>query len=312
MKDNVTRDGIFENVNLDRLAEAELKDISQLRGLKARYEAAYPQTRNGANGGRGGRRNETGALTFSKTLSEYDGISLRTAERYLKIADGVSATVERRIYASDRLAEFIARRRMELLALAAHDEKTQGSILDLIEAGKASTVAEAEERLKLVPPGPLKWEREGINAFRTLTKIEPRARDFALGQALDDGLMDRLLAERGYVRQGTAGAAIANENEMTRYISAAALAERPLPGLPTTKKGVHERAVSQNWRFVDAPGRGGMMRLYLIDDLPATAIAEHERRQQIARIQRRERERGKDAAATAVEAAARRRSNGHG
>lgn len=280
----------FARVNLDRLAEAELKDIAQLRGLKALYEAAYPETRNGENGGRGGKKNENVTLTFSKKLSGYEGISLRTAERYIKIADGVSSAVERRIYSSEKLIELVAQRRMELLALAGHDAETQDRILDLIEAGKADSVAEAEEKLKL-RKAELKAARHGDQVWRKLKSVEIEARNYALGKALDEGLLDKLLAERGYFRKGVAGEEVVTESELEKYVSAADLVKRPLPGLPGAKKSIHERAAREGWRFIDAPGRGGMFRLYLIDDLPATAIAEYERRQMIARLQRRERER---------------------
>lgn len=300
----------YARVNLDRLAAPELKDISPLRGLKALYEAAYPETRHG--GDRRGKSNTSGntsgntsarqavesseyfqvvtltSCSLAKKLSEHDGISPSSAARYIKIADGISRAVERRIYSSDRLVELIARRLKELLALAGRDdEDVQFKILDLIEAGKADCVADAEERLKL-RDAKLKADVESTAAWRKIISLEIKSRDYVFGRALDEGLMDKLLAARGWRREGVAGVEVPNENDLTRYVSAAELVRRPLPGVPTTKKGVHERAANDRWRFIDAPGRGGMMRLYLIEDLPLPAKAEHERRQQIAKIQRRE------------------------
>jgi transposase InsO family protein len=65
------------------------------------------------------------------------------------------------------------------------------------------------------------------------------------------------------------------------HLSAADLALLNLPGLPTSKRKVNERAAREGWSFVERVGRGGG-RLYAIADLPEAA-----RRAFQARVERR-------------------------
>jgi hypothetical protein len=46
-----------------------------------------------------------------------------------------------------------------------------------------------------------------------------------------------------------------------------------LPGMPADKSGVIRRAASAGWTFEEEPGRGGMRRLYHVDQLPAATRA---------------------------------------
>lgn len=54
------------------------------------------------------------------------------------------------------------------------------------------------------------------------------------------------------------------------HLSAAELAELELPGLPSTKRRINERAGRENWAYIDRIGRGGG-RLYAVSSLPAEA-----------------------------------------
>ena len=59
---------------------------------------------------------------------------------------------------------------------------------------------------------------------------------------------------------------------MPGYLSAQALADLALPGLPTTRRGLDMLASRKNWRFVARVGRGGG-RLFATADLPDVARA---------------------------------------
>jgi putative transposase len=61
------------------------------------------------------------------------------------------------------------------------------------------------------------------------------------------------------------------------HISAKALADLRLPGLPTTVAGIWKRAEGEGWSFVERPDRGGG-RLYDISSLPEEARRAFERR----------------------------------
>lgn len=259
---------IFENVNLDRLAEAELADIASLRGLKAQYEAAHPETRNGWSGGRGGRKRDSDALTFSKILAEADGISLRTAERYIRIADCISPDTEARIYAHARLIAAIARRRTELVALTHYDSATQDVILDEIVAGRSNSVGEAAEALGLVTRLP-RWQREASSIKRTIKRMDRRALLATICWMHETGLIERALAQ---IAAGeAAGLPGEDADDLDLWKSASEIAALSLKGLPATKKGIQILAGRAGWSTRQSTGRGGTVTLYNLADLPLNA-----------------------------------------
>jgi len=274
-------DSIFENdsdVNFDRLAEPELKDIAQLRGAKSRYEAAFPETRNGVNGGRGARKNESGALSFSKMLSRATGNSVRTAERQIRIADGISAETQALIYSSERLVDLIARRRNECLALTHYDGRTQAALLERIDAGAAKTVAEAADAMGLIDRLP-RWQREAQAAKRAIKRMEQRAVDETVRWMRDSGLLERslkALGDEGWL------AMQAEAEDLDLWKSASELAAGKLAGLPGSKKGVQILAERAGWRSRQSTRRGGRVTLYHAGDLPLEARRDLQRKTRIS------------------------------
>ncbi len=279
--DEAARHGVFENVNLDRLAEPSLADILPLAEAKRMWEDAHPETRHGACGGRAGRRNESGSLSFSKLLATLDGFSRRTAERYCRIATRIAPEAARRILESDADAlAGLARNRAQLLQLVRHDTDTQLRILDLIESGEAGCILDAEDILfpRRRPP---KRERLIAATWRRLTSLERDVREAVLSRAVAEGWLDEVLERAGWrkVAPGDPGAPVC---VLDQWLSAAELAHLRLPDLPWSAKGVRIFAERAGWRTTEDVRRGGRVTLYHIDDLPGPARRELMRRREIA------------------------------
>lgn len=64
------------------------------------YEAMYPETKNGAQGGRGGKKNETDIVTFSKNTAEKIDLSERTIRRDVTIFKALSPEIRAQISGS--------------------------------------------------------------------------------------------------------------------------------------------------------------------------------------------------------------------
>lgn len=118
---------------------------------KALYERLYPETRHGALGGRGGKRNETDTMSFSKDTAERCGLTERTIRRAVAIAARLTADSRRRIAGTD-----LAKKQSELLALSKLAPADQAAVLDLLRpadgaAPPARTVAAAHRLLTGAP-----------------------------------------------------------------------------------------------------------------------------------------------------------------
>jgi len=93
---------------------------------KSVYEALNPETKNGAQGGPGGNRNENGIFPFSKEVAERMGVSVSTIEKAVQLHKRL-ATVRARIAGT-----WIAEKGSELKALARLDPTRQGVVVDLL------------------------------------------------------------------------------------------------------------------------------------------------------------------------------------
>lgn len=58
---------------------------------------------------------------------------------------------------------------------------------------------------------------------------------------------------------------------LPRHLSAKAIADLQLDGLPATKRGVNRRAASDGWAFIERRTRGGSEKLYAVASLPHDA-----------------------------------------
>ncbi|MGV6840010.1 MAG: ParB/RepB/Spo0J family partition protein [Planktomarina sp.] len=74
----------------DNLAGADLGPLDLAVFLSRRkpvYERMYPETKNGANGGRGGKKNETEIISFSKSVAEQRDMSPRHIRNFVRIGE---------------------------------------------------------------------------------------------------------------------------------------------------------------------------------------------------------------------------------
>lgn len=109
---------------------------------KRLYERLHPQTKRGAQGGRGGKRNETDILSFSKDVAEKVGFTDRTIRRQIAIANGISPGVASKIPGT-----FLARRQADLLAISKLPADQQMRVVDglLADTPKWSSLRAAIE-----------------------------------------------------------------------------------------------------------------------------------------------------------------------
>lgn len=128
---------------MENLGRNELKALDRchhLYELKQVYERLHPETKNGANGGVGSKRNENEIFAFSLDVAEKIGLSRRSIELAVKIWKDL-ATASRQRCAGTWLANHQAG--LKLLSEQPHAE--QAKILDLLFSSppKATSVQDA-------------------------------------------------------------------------------------------------------------------------------------------------------------------------
>jgi hypothetical protein len=225
-----------------------------------------------------GEIEKTSEMRFMRIVAAIHERDLWTIQRGHRIGKKIGEPVRDRLRDNEVLRPRLYRNKGELYALTKRNAETQGKILDLIEAGKADCVAEAEERLKLTPPGLPKWEREYRALDRYWAKSDLKARLAKLRDMRASGELDRLL-ERLDAEDGTPAAEA--QPRIANYASASDLAAAKLPGLPQTKKGVLHLAETSGWRTTEIKVRGGTAKLFAVDDLPVAAVRELKRRRSL-------------------------------
>lgn len=170
---------VFENLiradltALDRaIFLAELKDV---------HEQLHPETKHGAVGGRGGKKNETAIFAFSIETAEQTGMSRRSIEVAVAIAKGLGAEVRTRLQGT-----WLAEHQSGLKTLSEQPEKTQQQLLDILFATPpgAASVADA-----LVIHSGKRLPTAAESRFRSLSdglarcSAKDRAKLFALHEA---------------------------------------------------------------------------------------------------------------------------------
>lgn len=151
----------------ENLVRHELSPLDRavfLAERKRLYEALHPEARHGAQGGRGGKRNETDTMSFSKATAERCGLTERTIRRAVAIATRLTGDSRRRIAGTD-----LAKKQNELLALSRLDAADQAAVLDLLlpadgAAPQARGVAAARRLLTGTRP-------ENAPAGQTLARL---------------------------------------------------------------------------------------------------------------------------------------------
>lgn len=177
--------------NLNREDYTALENAEALAELKRVYEELYPQTKNGANGGRGGKKNETEIFSFSIAAAEATGLSDRAIRMAVAMVNGLSPETKERVRGTA-----IERKAVDLRALAEVDAELQHKVLELIlcqpcEAGSiAEAIALAQGR-KLDSP----FEKTFRSFSDTWTRFEVRYRRNFVRTHKDEILS--ILAEEG-------------------------------------------------------------------------------------------------------------------
>lgn len=132
----------------ENLVRHELNPLDRavfLAERKAIYEALHPETKKGAQGGRGGQRNESETISFSKDTAERVGLTARTVQLAVMIATKLAPDVKAAVAGT-----WIARHQGELLALAKQPPADQRACVALMlrPEAPARTVADALRQSK--------------------------------------------------------------------------------------------------------------------------------------------------------------------
>lgn len=126
--------------NLGRIELKKLDRCQHLFELKQVYERLYPEAKNGANGGVGGKRNENEIFAFSLDAAEKIGLSRRAIELAVKIWTDLSEGSRKRCAGT-----WLADHQAGLKQLSEQSHVDQAKILDILlaEQPKASNVPDA-------------------------------------------------------------------------------------------------------------------------------------------------------------------------
>ncbi|MEX0758760.1 MAG: ParB N-terminal domain-containing protein [Tistlia sp.] len=125
----------------ENLLRHELNPLDRAVSLARRkeiWERLYPETKQHAAGGHAKAGSASDTMSFAKSTAERLGISPKTIERAVRIANRIPAELRRRI-ARERLID----KQAELLALADLEPGLQGAVVERLSAGSAKSVADA-------------------------------------------------------------------------------------------------------------------------------------------------------------------------
>lgn len=127
----------------ENLVRHELNPLDRATFLAERkqvYERLHPEAKQGANGGRGGQRNEKDTMSFSNDTAERLGINRKTIDRAVSIARDLAPDVKAALVGTP-----LAMVQKELLALAKLPPAEQRAVLPLLlgKEPKAKTVQQA-------------------------------------------------------------------------------------------------------------------------------------------------------------------------
>ena len=129
---------IMENLNREGLTMLERAE--SLAALKVLHEELYPQTKHGAQGGRGRKRNESEIFSFSKDAAEKTGLSRRAIEIAVAIVTKLDADVKHRVRGT-----WLENHQAGLRQLSDQPAELQHQICDLLLSTppQATSVADA-------------------------------------------------------------------------------------------------------------------------------------------------------------------------
>lgn len=166
-----------------------LEQCEQLSARKKIYEMLYPQTRRGVAGAFAKHNGATDILSFAADTASKTGESERNINRKIALYDRLPREVRELIKESA-----IANNCSELIRLGDYDFETQIEFAELIQAGKAKNVGEAN---KLVNES-FRFSNTDKGKFQKSVKRAEKA----LKQLVDDGIVETLverISEENYV-----------------------------------------------------------------------------------------------------------------
>jgi ParB family chromosome partitioning protein len=186
----------------ENLLRHELNPLDRAVFLAERkriYEELHPETKHGANGGRGSKKNEEATLAFSKDAADRTGLSERAVKRSVQIATHLSPEIRKNLAGTD-----LSKNQSELLLLAKQEPDAQVRIVELIlnqkdgvksvkaaierTSGKPKVVADVNQAQvkKLLDA----WRHAGISARRMFIQGLPAGDQALLRNLLDNAVPD--------------------------------------------------------------------------------------------------------------------------
>jgi len=131
--------------NIKRKDLTQLERSEQLATRKTIWEQKFPETRHGAQGGRGSQRNESANLAFSKNTSKSTGKPVRTIQHETKIASAIPASLRDELRETDQ-----ADSQSDLSALAKFSDEpaVQKAAVKAFTSGEAKNLRAALPKKK--------------------------------------------------------------------------------------------------------------------------------------------------------------------
>ncbi|EEE37930.1 ParB domain protein nuclease [Rhodobacteraceae bacterium KLH11] len=155
----------------DNLSGADLSNLELsvfLAERKRVYERMHPETKNGANGGRGGKRNEMEIISFSKSVAEKRELSDRHIRNFIRIGNVLSPREVAELAAAKEPLKL-----KDLMALAKIGEPiVRADIIGRLSSGEVKSVADAIGKLQ---PGKSNPTNPDAAAFEKLLVAWKRA-----------------------------------------------------------------------------------------------------------------------------------------
>lgn len=186
--------------NLIRNQMSVLEISVALHADKERYLSRFPETKQGAKGGRGPAKNESDNMSFSKSKSDKTGLSRRTIERLAEIGKALSPELGEALSSHP-----IADNQAQLLKLAKLPAEQRGKAVELLtrESEPAATVQEAVaifERRPAPKSKPL-HQKQYDTLYRTFHGANAKAKRLFLEQLLAEGELDNVIAAAGRAKE---------------------------------------------------------------------------------------------------------------
>ena len=152
--------------NLIRKHLTSLEEAEQLSERKRLYEALYPETRRGVAGALAKHNGATDKISFAADVANKTGQSERNVNRKIAIFDKLLPEVRELVRDSP-----IANNMSELERLTSYQVETQVEFAELIRAGKAKNIADANRLLS----EPFLFENTKRGKFQKAIKLGEKA-----------------------------------------------------------------------------------------------------------------------------------------